>query len=129
YRDAPLYFWNQRHDEIMNYNLQNKPDLVLIGNSITHFWGGMPAGPHATGADSWKKNFEPRSVVNLGMGWDRIENVLWRVYRGELDGFSAKQIVLMIGTNNLGINTDEEIADGIRFLLTTIQERQPEAKV
>eukprot|EP01034_Spumella_vulgaris_P014863 gene14863-18989_t len=48
----------------------------------------------------------------MGYGWDRIENVLWRIYHGELDGFMAKQIFVNIGTNNLQMNSDEEILAG-----------------
>ena len=66
---------------------------------------------------------------NLGYGFDRIENVLWRVYHGELDGYKAEEVVLMIGTNNIGINNDNEIVEGIRFLLSAIRQRQTEAKI
>ena len=44
---------------------------------------------------------------NLGYGYDRIENALWRIYHDELDGYEAKKVVLMIGTNNMGSSTDE----------------------
>src|SRR6185312_1471648 len=59
----------------------------------------------------------------------RIENVLWRVYHGELDYFIGKNIVLMIGTNNLGINPDEEIVEGLQFLIGAIKNRKPAAKI
>lgn len=63
----------------------------------------------------------PAGFHNLGYGFDRIENVLWRVYHGELDGYKAEEVVLMIGTNNIGINNDNEIVEGIRFLLSCPQ--------
>ncbi len=65
----------------------------------------------------------------MGYGWDRIENVLWRVYHGELDGYAPAQIVLMIGTNNLQLNTDAEISDGLAFLVRAIQNRQPSVDI
>lgn len=129
YRDAPTYFWDIRHQDILTYNRLNNPKLVFLGNSITHYWGGKPTAPRINGEGSWKKYFEPRSAGNLGMGWDRIENVLWRVYHGELDGIAPKQIVVMIGTNNLQLNSDEEIIDGIRLLLAAIHTKQPSAKI
>ena len=58
-----------------------------------------------------------------------MENVLWRVYHGELDGYRASEVVLMIGTNNLGSAPDEEIVEGLEFLLEQIKIRQPEAKI
>jgi len=129
YRDVPTYFWNERHEGILEYNRLNQPKLIFIGNSITHYWAGQPVAPRVNGADSWRKYFESKSAANLGMGWDRIENVLWRVYHGELDSISPQQIVVMIGTNNLEINSNEEIAEGIRFLLKAIQEKQPQTNI
>ena len=107
----------------------NPPRIVFMGNSITHFWGGEPKGPYVQGGDSWTKVLEPLGVQNLGYGWDRIENVLWRVYHGELDGYRADQVVLMIGTNNIFANSDTEIVAGLKFLVQAIKSRQPTADI
>jgi lysophospholipase L1-like esterase len=72
---------------------------------------------------------KPAGFRNQGYGWDRIENVLWRVYHDELDGFDAEKIVLMIGTNNMGFSTDDEIVEGLHFLLSAIRDRQPKASI
>lgn len=72
---------------------------------------------------------EPAGFQNLGYGYDRIENVLWRIYHGELDGYEADKVVLMIGTNNMGISPDKDIVEGLRFLITAIRNRQPKATV
>lgn len=127
-RELHNYDWEKRHSEIMELNRKAPPSTVVIGNSITHFWGGMPKGPRATGESSWTGTFG-KSAVNMGYGWDRVENVLWRIYHGELDGFSARQIFVNIGTNNLGINTDEEIVQGWKLLIEAIQYRQPKAQL
>lgn len=129
YRELPGYDWEKRHHEVLNNNKTNPPQLVLIGNSITHFWSGQPSAQIVRGAESWDKYLKDKNPVNMGFGWDRIENVLWRVYHGELDGFAAKQIVLMIGTNNLQFNADAEIAEGLKLLLAAVKERQPKAKI
>ena len=67
--------------------------------------------------------------VNMGCGWDRIENLLWRVYHGALDDCKPEKIVVKIGTNNFGRDTDIDIVEGIRFLLGAIKVRQPEATI
>ena len=67
--------------------------------------------------------------LNMGCGWDRIENVLWRVYHGALDGYEAERVVVMIGTNNLGTDTDEDIIAGLEHLLEAIRQRQPKARI
>jgi lysophospholipase L1-like esterase len=97
--------------------------------SITHNWGGKPLNDRICGADSWAQYLEPLQVRNLGFGWDRIENVLWRVYHDELDGISPEKIIINIGTNNLHLNTDLEIISGLKFLVDAIKIRQPRAKI
>ena len=66
---------------------------------------------------------------NMGCGFDRIENLLWRVCHGELDGYEAERVVVMIGTNNLSCNTDDEIIRGIAHLVAVIARHQPSAGV
>ncbi len=128
YRDANTYNWLERHQQILDLIKVQEPKTVFLGNSITHYWGGVPDASIKRGGDSWNKYFKPKEAINLGFGWDRIENVLWRIYHGELDGYRASNVVLLIGTNNLSINTDEEIINGLSFLLNEIKSRQPEAK-
>jgi len=123
------YDWEVRHNEVLAHNTADQPKLILIGNSITHYWGGEPVEHIARGTDSWNTFFTPQNAINLGFGWDRIENVLWRVYHGELDNITPHQIVLMIGTNNLQFNSDDEIIKGLQFLLRAIKEKQPAANI
>jgi len=123
------YDWEVRHNEVLAHNTADQPKLILIGNSITHYWGGEPVEHIARGTDSWNTFFTPQNAINLGFGWDRIENVLWRVYHGELDNITPHQIVLMIGTNNLQFNSDDEIIKGLQFLLKAIKEKQPAANI
>jgi len=129
YRDAKTYDWMERHTAILKLNQAKPPQSVIIGNSIIHYWGGSPVASVRRGDDSWDQLLEPKGLRNYGFGWDKIENALWRVYHDELDGFKAKHIVIMIGTNNLGVNTDTEITDGIKFLTEAVIKRQPEAKI
>ena len=128
-RDANTYDWKTRHSEVLALNTGNLPPIIFVGNSITHYWGGQPVAPVARGKDSWRKFIEPHQVRNLGFGWDRIENVLWRVYHDEMDGYAAKQIVFMIGTNNLDFNTDNEIVEGLKFLLSATKVKQPKSPI
>jgi len=127
-RELANYDWEKRHQEILTLNKSEQPKIVVIGNSITHFWGGLPKGPRATGADSWDKTFGINSR-NLGYGWDRIENVLWRIYHGELDGYTASRIFINIGTNNLQMNSDDEILAGWKMLIDAIKFRQSKAAI
>jgi lysophospholipase L1-like esterase len=128
-RNAEIYDWETRHREVVALTKTKPPRIIFLGNSITHFWGGQPQPPLNWGSDSWHSVFIPLGTQNLGYGWDRIENVLWRVYHEELDGYSAAQVVIMIGTNNLQLNSDAEIITGLKLLVHAIKVRQPKAAV
>ena len=128
-REPEMYPWEGRHQELLKMNRDSAPKICFFGNSITHYWGGEPKATLSNGADSWKANLDELQVRNFGFGWDRVENVLWRIYHDELDGFEAQQIVLLIGTNNEHLNTDEEILQGLELVINAIKDRQPNARV
>lgn len=48
---------------------------------------------------------------------------------GELEGFQAKLIVLMLGTNNINHNDNDDIAAGDRAIINEFLKRQPQARV
>ncbi len=123
------YDWRARHEAVLKQNAAAPPDVVLIGNSITHYWAGLPTGRLVRGADSWEDLWRGHAVSNLGFGWDRIENALWRIRHGELDGYEAAHVFLLMGTNNLDVNADAEIAQGIVTLVRAVRLHQPGAKI
>ncbi|MBN1911695.1 MAG: DUF1080 domain-containing protein, partial [Pirellulales bacterium] len=114
--------WKKRHEAFNARVKQGNVDLLLIGDSITHAWEGK-------GKAVWDKFYAPRNAVNLGIGGDRTQHVLWRLDHGNLDGISPKLAVLMIGTNNSGSNTPEEIADGVKHIVQKLRAKLPETKV
>ncbi len=118
-----------RHKGFVDIAKKGHIDVVFLGDSITDAWGGEGHRPNSSGSEVWKERFEPLHAVNFGIGGDRTQHVLWRIENGELDGYHPKAVVLMIGTNNLGSNTDEEIADGIKAVVEAIHHKQPHAKV
>lgn len=126
-REPGNYEWEQRHQEILKRDMQDPPEICFFGNSIVHYWAGEPKASISRGPESWKQLFAGHKALNFGFGWDRVENVLWRVNHDELDGFKAKQILLMLGTNNLQLNTDDEILTGLDLLIKTMKDRQPQS--
>ena len=119
----------QRHNEKMAVVTNGGAKVVFIGDSITHFWEGA-------GKEQWNKYFAAGryKALNLGTSADRTEHVLWRITEGgELDGYEAKVILLMIGTNNAGhFPFDKEppvdTVLGIEKILKAIAEKQPNAR-
>lgn len=128
-REPANYEWQQRHRDIVGNISAAKPEAVIIGNSIVHYWGGVPGCWSVNGAESWSQYMETAGFFNLGCGWDRIENMLWRICHGELDGFSTGRIVLLAGTNNMGLDSDTDIAEGVRSLIQAIRIRQTGAEI
>ncbi len=128
-RDWKSYDWVRRHEAIVQLMKTRNPQLVFLGDSITHFFGGEPADAKLRGASVWDKYYGQRQAMNIGYGWDRTENVLWRLRHGEIDGISPKVVVVMIGTNNTGINTAPEIAAGIAAICDELHARLPKTKI
>ncbi|HEX8021096.1 SGNH/GDSL hydrolase family protein [Mucilaginibacter sp.] len=123
------YDWRNRHNEILTLIKTDSPKIVFLGNSILNYWGGSPKAPLARGGDSWDKYLEPLGVKNFGFGWDQVENVLWRVYHEEIDDFKANKVMIMIGTNNLSVNNDQEIIEGLKLLVRAVKVRQPTTEI
>lgn len=128
-RDWKNYDWATRHRAIVERNQQVKPDILLLGDSITHFWGGQPSDARSRGPLSYQKYFGAYKITNIGYGWDRTENVLWRLRHGEVDAIHPRVVMVMIGTNNMNINTTEEIAAGVTAICEELHLRLPQSKI
>ena len=121
------YWWANRflnHREQVA-RLNGRPvDVVLVGDSIMHYWEWRHLA-------KWSALTNGRTVLNLGYAGDRTQHVLWRIEHGELDGFTAKNVVLMIGTNNNSSdNTDPaNVAKAIEEIIARIREKQPGAQI
>lgn len=101
--------------------MDGKIDLAFVGDSITARWR----------EDAWKKHWGSYRAVNMGIGGDRTQNVLWRLENGQLDGYEARVFVVMIGTNNCSDKSADpaDVAAGIKAILNLIQSKQPKAKI
>jgi platelet-activating factor acetylhydrolase IB subunit beta/gamma len=100
---------------------QGPLDVLLVGDSITIQWG-----------DSWKKHFPDLKAVNIGIGGDKTQNVLWRLDHGGVEGLQPKAIVLMIGNNNMFFTPEtgiEAAAKGIEMCLKNLREKFPAATI
>jgi len=84
--------WMTRHNSFNGRVKKGNVDLVFIGDSITQGWEGK-------GKDVWAEFYGKRNAVNLGIGGDRTQHVLWRLDNGNLEGVTPKAAVIMIGTS------------------------------
>lgn len=114
--------WIKRHESMNQRVSQGNVDLVFIGDSITQGWEGR-------GKQIWAKYYGKRNAVNLGIGGDRTQHVIWRLQNGNLKGIKPKAAVIMIGTNNSGSNTPEQIAEGVTEIVKILHEKTPTTKI
>ena len=114
--------WMKRHESFNKRVAEGEVDLILIGDSITHGWEGE-------GKNVWEKFYGKRNAVNLGIGGDRTQHIIWRLDNGNVKEISPKVAVVMIGTNNSGNNSPEEIADGLAAITKQLRAKLPKTKV
>ena len=115
--------WMKRHDAMNARVKEGKVDLLFIGDSITQGWEG------AAGKKVWAEFYDKRNAVNLGISGDRTQHVLWRLDNGNIEGITPKLAVIMIGTNNTGNNTSEQIAEGVTAIVQKLRTKLPEMKI
>jgi len=117
-------WWIKRHASFNKRVAEGNVDLIFIGDSITHGWEGA-------GKAAWAKHFAKRNAVNLGIGGDRTQHVLWRLDNGNVKNISPKVAVVMIGTNNSANdrNTAEEMIDGVTAVVDKLHTKLPKTKI
>ena len=115
--------WKKRHESFVETAKKGSIDVLFLGDSITQGWEN-------NGKEQWKKTFEPLKAANFGISGDRTQHVLWRITEGkELEGIQPKVAVMMIGTNNSGANTAEEIADGVKAIVKELRQARPSMRI
>ena len=114
--------WNTRHDAMLQRAREGRVDVLFLGDSITEGWGNNAV---------WQKHYAARNAANFGIGGDTTQNVLWRIENGALVGIAPKVVVLLIGTNNLGLHQDspENVARGVAAILASLRRQEPQARV
>ena len=115
-------------DEVRSRNLKEY-DAVWVGDSITHFWELRNGKP--TFDRLYSKEYE---ILNLGFGGDSTRDCLWTIlHSGLYEGWKAKAIWLMLGTNNFPKNaSDGDIANtakAMKRIVAVLREKHPESKI
>ncbi len=115
------------HRQLLAKSKQGRIDVYFEGDSITRRWG---ATDYPELLANWKRNFLGWNAADFGWGADKIENILWRLENGELDGVNPKVIVLLAGTNNVGNREPPEgITRGLEAVVRLIQSKAPGATI
>lgn len=118
--------WLQQHEAAKKSAASIRPQLLLIGDSITQGWGGP--GRQSPSA-AYSKHLASFNAVNMGMSGDRTQHVLWRIDNGALDTSAPQVVSLLIGVNNLSSDSPKSIVMGVDAILRRIRAKLPRAKV
>jgi lysophospholipase L1-like esterase len=124
------------HEQLLAKAARGGIDIYFEGDSITRRWGTSDEQYRALFAN-WTQNFHGWNAANFGWGGDTVQNILWRLEHGELDGVHPKIIVLLAGTNNLGGTPSpeggdakvEEVVRGLRAIVEVMRKKAPEAVI
>jgi len=109
-----------KHEPQCREVIEKQPQLVFLGDSITS----------RLSQQMLEERYGKYLPVNLGIGGDWTQNVLWRVQHGVLDQAPVKVVVLLIGTNNIANGfTPAETARGIGRIVETVHGKAPASKV
>ena len=110
-----------RQNLVLERARNNPAEIVFIGDSITEGWEGAP--------EQWKMLIGSHSAINLGVGGDRTQHVLWRLEQAPLSAVNPKVVVVMIGTNNIYDDNCPDILAGIHDVVNLIHKQCPNAEV
>ncbi|HKE55538.1 MAG TPA: GDSL-type esterase/lipase family protein, partial [Pyrinomonadaceae bacterium] len=124
------------HQELLEKARKGRIDIYFAGDSITRRWGTSDE-QYKSFLDNWRENFYGWNAADFGWGGDTVQNILWRLHNGELDGVNPKIIVLLAGTNNVGKQSPETaddprvavIAEGIKAILALCRQKAPRATI
>jgi lysophospholipase L1-like esterase len=122
------------HAQLLEKAKKGRIDIYFEGDSITRRWG---ATDYPELLANWNRNFFGWNAADFGWGADRIQNILWRLNNGELDGVDPKIIVLLAGTNNVGNGAPAEdddarvadIAKGLQTAIDVMRSKAPGATI
>ena len=112
-----------RHQGFVEIAKKGNIDLLLHGDSITDWWLQDANKP------MFDKYFGNIRTANFAVAGDTTQGVLWGLRNGEGQGFQPKAVMLMIGTNNSGNSTSEEMAEGVGAVVLELRRNFPDAKI
>lgn len=116
--------WDAQHEEHVQRAKKGNVGVLFLGDSITHGMVGYPEDRAV-----FDKHFSKYHAEAFGIGGDFTEHLLWRLKNGELQGLEPKVTVVLIGTNNMGVNNNHEIAQGVAAVLDEIHHTLPKTKI
>ncbi|HLV66769.1 MAG TPA: GDSL-type esterase/lipase family protein [Polyangiaceae bacterium] len=115
--------WLEHHERLRTLDPETKrgAELVFVGDSIVEGWD------EAIFADAFARHH----ALRFGIGGDTTQNVLYRIAQGELSGLAPRVVVLLIGTNNFGLEAapSDAVARGVLSVVRALATELPRARL
>jgi lysophospholipase L1-like esterase len=113
--------WLETHAAIGQSLLSSaSPDLAFVGDSLLARWSSDQMPPGLKGL----------SVLNLAVGGDQTQHMLWRLEHLPLKRTQPRTVVLLAGTNNLGHGVPPcDVLAGIEKIIDQLQQAWPQARL
>ena len=112
--------WIETHYHVKELLRKSYASVMVIGDSIIAGFRRYPT--------VWRDFILPYKTINLGIGGDRVENVLWRINDIVLPK-SIRSVVVHCGTNNIDNNGSNEISVGVVTIARSISDRYPNIEI
>src|ERR1051326_3121325 len=126
---TPVPREGKAYDRFLELNRRAKEtgtnaQLIFVGDSITQGWEG-------NGKAVWDKYYAQYHALNLGIGSDHTQHVLWRLEHGNVDGLKRKGAVALMGVNNIPdeANSAGDILAGVTAVVKMLRQKLPDTKV
>jgi lysophospholipase L1-like esterase len=105
--------WTERRSAWAQQAQQDQGALVFLGDSITQGWGDVGS------------SFPGIKIANRGISGDTTRGVLIRL-KEDVIALNPHGVVLLIGTNDIEVNTEPEvIAGNLRLIIDALRESNP----
>lgn len=124
--DVPAPRWNlhwlEHHWALNRSARASHAQLILVGDSIVENFATV-------GRATWDRYYAPRHPLNLGIGGDRTQHVLWRLAHGNLDHLAPRLVIVMVGQNNGGRDSAAAIGAGVTAIVALLRTQLPQTKI
>ena len=117
--------WLRQMGEQQGVVTDSRYDVIFIGDSLTEFWTSI-------GKASWPEKFAPLKCANCGISGDRTEHILYRIEHLDFRRAAPRAFVLLMGTNNLGMEKPDEPEEVVRAILkaaASLTKRHPQSQI
>jgi lysophospholipase L1-like esterase len=120
---VPTPYWQPRVAELERIIAStdlSRVQLLFLGDSITQGWFPL----------IFQQFYGHRAALNLGVGTDATQGLLWRLARLPLGTtLRPKLVVMLIGTNNVPYSRPEDVALGIAENIRLIRQKSPSSRI